>query len=80
MSQYLLQGVVSGLIALTTYGMAVERLGASAAAAFAALVPVLVTLLGIPVLGEVPDLATIVSAAFVCIGVFLASGVVSRPR
>ncbi len=80
LSQFLLQGVVSGLIALTTYGMAVERLGASAAAAFAALVPVLVTLLGIPVLGEVPDLATIVSAAFVCIGVFLASGVVSRPR
>ncbi len=79
-SQFLLQGVVSGLIALTTYGMAVDRLGASGAAAFAALVPVLVTLLGIPVLGEVPDLATLISAACVCIGVFMASGVISRPR
>ncbi|NNF77337.1 MAG: DMT family transporter, partial [Rhizobiales bacterium] len=79
-SQLLLQGVVSGLVALTTYGMAVDRLGASGAAAFAALVPVLVTLLGIPVLGEVPDLATMLSATFVCVGVFLASGVISRPR
>ncbi|MCP5081575.1 MAG: DMT family transporter [Alphaproteobacteria bacterium] len=79
-SQLLLQGVVSGLVALITYGMAVDRLGASGAAAFAALVPVLVTLLGIPVLGEIPDLATVLSAAFVCVGVFLASGVISRPR
>lgn len=80
LSQLLLQGVISGLIALTTYGMAVERLGASGAAAFAALVPVIVTVIGIPVLGEVPDLATVLSAAFVCVGVFLASGVISRRR
>ncbi|MEM7427430.1 MAG: DMT family transporter [Pseudomonadota bacterium] len=81
-TQLLLQGFVSGLIALTTYGLAVERLGASGAAAFAALVPVIVTLLGIPVLGEVPDLPTVLAAACVCTGVFLASGVVSpaRPR
>ncbi|MEM1200998.1 MAG: DMT family transporter [Pseudomonadota bacterium] len=76
-SQLFLQGIISGLVALTTYGLAVDRLGASSAAAFAALVPVLVTVLGIPVLGEVPDLATMVSAAFVCVGVFLASGIVS---
>ncbi len=80
LSQFLLQGVVSGLIALTTYGMAVERLGASVAAAFAALVPVLVTLLGIPVLGEIPDVPTVLSAACVCVGVFMASGVISRAR
>lgn len=75
--QLVLQGVISGLLALTTYGIAVDRLGASRAAAFAALVPVLVTLFGIPVLGEVPDLGTMVSAAFVCVGVFLASGILS---
>ena len=63
-----------------TYQLAVDRLGASGAAAFAALVPVLVTLLGIPVLGEIPDLATVLSGAFVCVGVFLASGVISRAR
>ncbi len=76
-SQLFLQGIISGLVALTTYGIAVDRLGPSSAAAFAALVPVLVTVLGIPVLGEVPDLATMVSAAFVCVGVFLASGILS---
>lgn len=79
-AQFLLQGLVSGLIALTIYGMAVERLGASGAAAFAALAPVLVILLGLPVLGEHPDAATLLAGACVCVGVFLASGVISRPR
>ena len=50
------------------------------AAAFAALVPVLVTLLGIPVLGEIPDIATLVAGACVCVGVFLASGILSPAR
>lgn len=79
-SQLLLQGFISGLIALTTYGLAVERLGASGAAAFAALVPVIVTLLSIPVLGEIPDTPTMIAAACVCTGVFLASGVISPNR
>ena len=79
-AQLLLQGVISGLIALTTYGLAVERLGASGAAAFAALVPVIVMGLSIPVLGETPDLPTMIAAACVCTGVFLASGIISPNR
>lgn len=78
--QFLLQGVISGLIALTTYSGAVERLGASRAAAFGALVPVVATLTAIPVLGEIPDGYTIVYGGIICLGVVLASGVLARRR
>lgn len=73
--QAILQGLLSNLVALVAYSEAVRRLGASKAAAFVALVPVVVTLLAIPVLGEWPDAATVGGVVLASLGVLLASGV-----
>ncbi|WP_170122121.1 DMT family transporter [Breoghania corrubedonensis] len=74
--QMVAQGVLSGLVALVTYGIAVRRLGSSNTAAFGALAPALAALMAIPALGEMPDLATSVGVALAVMGVLLASGVV----
>lgn len=52
--QMLVQGVMSGVIALIAFGMAVKHLGAGASALFPAMVPVAATLIGVPLTGEAP--------------------------
>ncbi len=76
-AQAVIQGVFSGILGLVGYGIAVARLGASKAAAFAALAPGMAALIAIPVLGEVPDTAAIIGIAATSIGVALASGAVA---
>jgi drug/metabolite transporter (DMT)-like permease len=76
--QALIQGLGSGLIALVLYNIGIARLGASRAAAFVALVPALATLIAIPLLKEIPDLASIIGVVTTGAGVLLASGVVSE--
>jgi drug/metabolite transporter (DMT)-like permease len=77
MSEVLFQAVAQGigvaLLGLLSYGVAVQRLGASRAAIFGALTPGLATLLGIPALGEYPTLATVAGIVLVTTGVFLVS-------
>jgi len=73
-----IQGVLSGLVALAAYGIAVTRLGASRAAAIGALTPVVATLIAVPVLGELPDPPTLAGIAGVSLGVVLASGALRR--
>lgn len=75
--QSLVQGVLSGIVALIAYNTAIARIGASRAAAFVALVPACVALLAIPVLGEVPDLAAWFGVVVTGLGVVLASGAIS---
>jgi drug/metabolite transporter (DMT)-like permease len=75
--QAVLQGVLSGIIALVAFNTGIERLGASKGAAFVALVPVVATLLAIPILGEQPDLAAIIGVATTSFGVLLASGILT---
>jgi drug/metabolite transporter (DMT)-like permease len=65
------QGVLSGIVALTCYGMAVRTLGASRAALLAALPPALAALLAIPMLGEVPSALTMVGVVLAVAGVAL---------
>ncbi|MDA0368170.1 MAG: DMT family transporter [Proteobacteria bacterium] len=72
------QGIGSGLLAMAAFGIAVRRLGGSNAAAFSALVPVLATLIAVPVLGELPGAVTWIGVGAVCGGVALASGVLRR--
>lgn len=76
--QAAMQGLGSGLIALVLYNIGIARLGASRAAAFVALVPALATLIAIPVLGEWPDLASVIGVVTTGLGVLLASGVLAR--
>jgi drug/metabolite transporter (DMT)-like permease len=73
----LLQGVLSGIVALVAFNTGIERLGASKGAAFVALVPVVATLLAIPILGEWPDLAAIIGVMTTSLGVLLASGILT---
>lgn len=72
------QGIASGLLAMVAYGIAIRRLGASNAAAFSALTPVIAALIAIPVLGEWPAALTWAGVVAVCCGVALASGVFRR--
>ncbi|MGH6882816.1 DMT family transporter [Hypericibacter sp.] len=76
--QGLVQGFLSGLLALVCYGAAVRRLGASNAAAFAALAPGLAALFGVPLLGEIPSEIDIAAILIVGLGVALASGAIPR--
>ena len=71
--------MVSGIIALIAFTTGIERIGASKGAAFVALVPVVATLLAIPILGEWPDMASIVGVVATSLGVLLASGILTRP-
>jgi drug/metabolite transporter (DMT)-like permease len=80
LAQAVIQGIFSGILGLVAYGIAVARLGASRAAAFAALAPGMAALIAIPVLGEVPDLAAGVGIVATSIGVALASGAISLHR
>lgn len=74
------QGIGSGLVAMGAFGIAVRRLGASNAAAFSAMVPVLATLIAVPALGELPGPVTWIGVGAVCCGVALASGVLRRTQ
>ncbi len=75
--QAILQGVFSGIVALVAFNIGINRVGASKAAAFVALVPVVATLLAIPILGEWPDVIAIVGVAMTSLGVLLASGILA---
>ena len=68
------QGILVTIVGVVLYGRAVAILGASAGAAFGALVPVLSALLAIPVLSEWPDRTDWLGIALISGGVYLASG------
>jgi drug/metabolite transporter (DMT)-like permease len=76
--QLVSQGVLSGLVATFTYGVAVRSLGGIQAAAFTALTPVLAILGGAALLGEQPSPSLFVAAALTCVGVLLSTGLLSR--
>lgn len=76
--QALVQGGLSGVVAVVLFGVAILRLGASRAAAFAALIPALVAMLAIVFLGEVPSGAALMGIAATSAGVALASGAFER--
>lgn len=72
--QALVQGVLTVVVSQYLYGRAVDLLGASRAAAFAALAPALAGVLSIPILGEWPGTADWVAIAVISAGVYLAGG------
>ena len=68
------QGVLSGVLAIVLYGVAITRLGATRGAALTALVPVVAAILSVPLLGEWPAAATTAAIAATTFGVMLAAG------
>jgi drug/metabolite transporter (DMT)-like permease len=77
-TQAVVQGIFSAIVALFFFGEAVRRLGASRAAVLGSFTPVVAPLLGMPLLGEFPTPATWLSIIGVSVGVVLASGGFSR--
>lgn len=73
------QGLLSGLVAMVAYGVAVRSLGGTQAAAFTALTPVLAMVGGAMLLGEEIGPFEIVAALITAAGVALTTGILS-PR
>ncbi|MBY0283538.1 MAG: DMT family transporter [Sphingomonas sp.] len=67
----LIHGILSGVVAVFAFGRAAELLGAPRAAAFPALVPVVATLTGITVAGEIPAAWQIAGLLIVTFGLFV---------
>jgi len=72
--QALYQGVLVAAISLALYGRAIRLLGASNAAAFIALGPIMAALIAIPTLGEWPSRVDWFAIMSIAAGVYLASG------
>jgi drug/metabolite transporter (DMT)-like permease len=72
--QALVQGFLTAIISLMLYGRAVNILGASSGAAFAALCPALTALMAIPILGEWPALTDWAAIILISVGVYIVSG------
>ena len=79
-AQIVVQGVLSGVVAVIAYSRAVQLLGPGRAAVFPALVPASAIVLGVPIVGELPTVLQIVGLAVVSVGLLTAIGVVRVPR
>ncbi|MDE1993964.1 MAG: DMT family transporter [Rhizobiaceae bacterium] len=76
--QIISQGMLSGLAATVAYGIAVQTLGGTQAAAFTAITPVLATFGGGLLLGEPIGGAEIAAAVVTGMGVALSTGLLAR--
>jgi drug/metabolite transporter (DMT)-like permease len=79
-TQALVQGALSGLLAVFAFGRAIALLGPSRAALFPAMVPALAVLAGVPVAGEWPEPAQWLGLATVVAGLPVAAGVIGVAR
>jgi drug/metabolite transporter (DMT)-like permease len=68
------QGVLMSVVAIFAFNRAVASLGPKAAAAMVALVPVVVTILSIPVFHEFPSALSLAAIAIISAGVMVAAG------
>ena len=66
-----LQGILSGVVAVNLYAVAIQRLGVAGGSAFIALVPAGAALLAIPMLGEYPTATDVIGMAITAMGVLL---------
>jgi drug/metabolite transporter (DMT)-like permease len=77
-TQALVQGALSGLLAVFAFGRAAALLGPSRAALFPAMVPALAVLAGIPVAGEWPEPVQWLGLGIVVAGLPVAAGVLGQ--
>jgi len=73
-----LQSVVMAILALLCYGHAVRALGPAETGAFGALTPILTLIGGVAFLAEEIGALKVVGIALVAIGVFMASGILTK--
>jgi drug/metabolite transporter (DMT)-like permease len=72
--QAIVQGFLTGVVALLLYGRMVSMLGATSGAAFLALTPAMTALMGIPILGELPSTIDWMAIVVISTGVYVVSG------
>lgn len=72
--QAIVQGILTGIVALLLYGRMVGILGATRGAAFVALTPAITALVAIPALGEWPSAIDWIAITLISLGVYLVSG------
>ena len=77
--QVVVQGVLTGVLAVIAYSRAVQLLGPGRAAVFPALVPAAAILLGVPVAGEWPNTLQLTGLALVTAGLLIAIGLLRAP-
>ncbi len=70
-AQFLMHGVLSGVVSVAAFALAIRELGAARAAAFSALVPALAVLGAFVALGETPRPLTLVAVLSAAAGVTL---------
>lgn len=70
--QVVVQGLLSGIVALFAFSRAVEILGPGRAALFPALAPAVAILIGIPLTGEIPDVVQIAGLIILSTGLIIA--------
>lgn len=76
--QIIVQGVLSGVVAVLAFSRAVQLLGTGRASVFAAMVPAAAILLGVPIVGEIPTVLQGTGLVVVTIGLLVAIGVIRR--
>ena len=75
-AQVVVQGILSGVVAVIAFTRATELLGAARAALFPAMVPAVAIILGVPLAGEIPTVLQLVGVGVVTAALLVALGVV----
>lgn len=76
-AQALVQGVLSGVVAVIAFTKAAALLGTARAAVFPAMVPAVAILLGVPIAGEIPTLLQLAGVGIVTVSLLIALGVLN---
>jgi drug/metabolite transporter (DMT)-like permease len=79
-TQIVVQGVFSGVLAVIAFGISVQTLGASKAALFPALVPAAALVVGVPITGELPSLIEWTGCGLATLGLLVAFGIIRLPK
>lgn len=75
LTQFLVQGIMVGLVTGFSYGFAIKQIGAENTAALGSLTPVIASIAAYPILAETLSINGILSMSLICFGVLCASGV-----
>ncbi len=79
LAQILVQGVLSGVVAVIAFTKAAALIGTARAAVFPAMVPAVAILLGVPIAGEIPTALQLVGVGVVTVALLVALGIVNTP-
>jgi len=80
LAQALVQGVLSGVVAVLAFTKAASLIGTARAAVFPALVPAVAVLFGIPIAGEWPNGLQVAGLGLVSLGLLVAIGAIKGLR